>query len=352
MTTIRLIAVIALPGVLALCGCTHESRPAPPPDGPSPFPDLGIVCSNYPLVDGSTSTQPLGVFTACRVLDAGYEWALWNTEDIHRLYASEWFLFADPNYNGEKRELCDWINDAVRHRGTHAAYVNLIKQRAELILVAREPSADELSLAGRKGIRLDVQAIAHDAFVLLLNTDNPVTELTVEQIRNIYTGKIVNWNEVGGPDADIHPFQRNRNSGSQELMEQLVMDGRRMMRAPDMMVGTSMAEPFTMLDNDLYGIGYSVYFYQEHMAPKATVKACAINGVPPDKLTIKDGTYPFVTEVYAVILEGSPPDSAARRLRDWLLTPTGQTIIGQCGYVPVGETDPLTEADPQFMRIR
>ena len=108
--------------VLVAIGCRGQSRPDPPPDGPSPFPSIGIAPSNYPLVDGSTSTQPLGIFIACRILDAGYQWALWETEDSLRLSASEWFLFADPEYDGSKRELCDWINATVRHRGTHSAY--------------------------------------------------------------------------------------------------------------------------------------------------------------------------------------------------------------------------------------
>lgn len=338
--------------VLVAIGCRGQSRPDPPPDGPSPFPSIGIAPSNYPLVDGSTSTQPLGIFIACRILDAGYQWALWETEDSLRLSASEWFLFADPEYDGSKRELCDWINATVRHRGTHSAYVNFIKSRADLILVAREPSVDEEELANARQVTLDVRVVALDALVFLLNADNPVTQLTVDQIRDIYTGRIVNWTEVGGPDATIAPYQRNRNSGSQELMEKLVMKDLRMRQVPDMMVGTSMAEPFTMLDTDPHGIGYSVYFYHEHMASAAKVKACAINGILPEPCTLADGTYPFITNVYVVIREDLPTDSPARKLRDWLLAPTGQAIVSQCGYVPVGETDPEVQPEPIYMRSR
>jgi phosphate transport system substrate-binding protein len=352
MKFIRQASAFLILTMLTAFGCSGTSRPAPPPDGPSPFPDLGIACSNYPLVDGSTSTQPLGRFIACRILDAGYQWNPWNSDDTRRLYASEWSLFADSEYDGSKRELCDWINAIVQHRGTHSAYVNLIEGRADLILVAREPSLDESQIANDRQIALDVEAIALDAFVFLLNTANPVEQLTVDQIRDIYTGRIVNWMEVGGPDAEITPFQRNRNSGSQELMERLVMKDLQMIRAPDMMVGTSMAEPFTMLDKNPHGIGYTVYFYHEHMAPAARVKACAVNGVLPEPRTIADGTYPLVTRVYAAIRDDSPADSPARKLRDWLLSPTGQAIVGQCGYVPVGETDPEAQAEPSHMRFR
>jgi phosphate transport system substrate-binding protein len=209
-------------------------------------------------------------------------------------------------------------------------------------------------LAKRNQADLEVRPVALDAFVLLLNSENPVTQLSINEIRGIYSGRIANWNEIGngGPDAEIHPFQRNRNSGSQELMQNLVMKELQMMQVPDMMVGTSMAQPFTQLDEDPYGIGYTVYFYQEHMAPAARVKACAVNGVLPAPATIADGSYPLATEVYVVIRDDLPANSSARRLRDWLLSPAGQAIVKQCAYVAVGDTDPAVDADAGFSRHR
>jgi phosphate transport system substrate-binding protein len=90
----------------------------------------------------------------------------------------------------------------------------------------------------------------------------------------------------------------------------------------------------------------------EHMAPAARVKACAINGILPEPRTLADGTYPFITNVYVVILEDLTSDSPARKLRDWLLAPTGQAIVSQCGYIPVGDTDPEVKPEPIYMRPR
>ena len=95
------------------------------------------------------------------------------------------------------------IRNLVQVHGTSEAYINLINNRADLILVARSPSEDELIQAAKLGVQLDVRPVALDAFVFLLNGKNPVTDLTIEQIRDIYSGQIVNWREVGGPDA--HP---------------------------------------------------------------------------------------------------------------------------------------------------
>ena len=233
--------------------------------------------------------------------------------------------------------LYDRINKLIHYNGTHDAYVNLLSGRAELVLVARLPSEDELLLAEKRKGPLESRPVALDAFVFLLNPGNPVETLTIEQIRGIYSGRIVNWREVGGPDTAIRPYQRNRNSGSQELMQKLVMKGRAMIEAPDLLVEALMSSAFLTINGDVQGIDYSVYYYQEFMAPPGRAKACAIENVLPTSETIRSRRYPFVTEVYVVVRRDLPPEHPARRLRDWLLSPTGQRMVEQTGYVAVAE---------------
>ena len=71
------------------------------------------------------------------------------------------------------------------------------------------------------------------------------------------------------------------------------------------------------------------------MAPPGRTKACAVENVLPTSETIRSGQYPFVTEVYVVVRHDLPPKHPARRLRDWLLSPTGQSMVEQTGYVAV-----------------
>jgi ABC-type phosphate transport system substrate-binding protein len=87
---------------------------------------------------------------------------------------------------------------------------------------------------------------------------------------------IANRREAGGPDAAIRPYQRTRNSGSQELMQKLVMKERAMIKAPDLLVETLMSSSFLTIHKDVQGIGYTVYYYQEFMAPPGPIKACAV----------------------------------------------------------------------------
>ena len=99
-----------------------------------------------------------------------------------------------------------------------------------------------------------------------------------------------------------------------------------------------MSSPFLAIDQDRFGIGYSVYYYQEFMSPRTTtteVKACAVEGIEPTSDNIRSRTYPLVTDVFVVIRRDSPIEHPAKRLRDWLLEPVGQQLVEESGYVPV-----------------
>jgi phosphate transport system substrate-binding protein len=232
----------------------------------------------------------------------------------------------------------------------------LINGGTDIILVARRPSLDELMAASKAEEVLDVVPIALDAFVFLANSANPMASLSSEQIRAIYSGQVTDWAQVGGAPGPIRAFQRDRNSGSQELMEEMVMKGAAMVEAPDMLLET-MSGPINAIGTEIWGIGYSVYYYATVMLPDPKVKLLAINGVTPSADTIRDGSYPLTTEVYAVILRESPwaphigggrqgrPDrTSARILRDWLLTPAGQEVVVESGYVPLLVVNPSGQA--------
>jgi ABC-type phosphate transport system substrate-binding protein len=135
-------------------------------------------------------------------------------------------------------------------------------------------------------------------------------------------------------------------------MEKLVMKHRAMVKAPELLKETLMSSTFLALDDDVHGIGYSFYFYHEHMSPRQSIKACAVDGIAPTAESIARCQYPYVTEVYAVARRDLPREYPASRLRDWLLGPAGQKIVEECGYVPVGETtsSPSNSGLPGFSR--
>ncbi len=193
---------------MGLAACSSDPVPA--------------IAEDYPSVDGSTSAEPLQGAVFCEILDIDWEWYTRGLEAPRLIGPSDTAYDEDPR-------IFDFFRDHVSHNGTHSAYMNLISGQADLILVAREPSIDELEAAATAAVNLDVQPVALDAFVFLANDSGPVRDLPLETIRQIYSGSITTWDQAvaGAAPNEIVPFVRNRNSGSQELMEKLVMRARR-----------------------------------------------------------------------------------------------------------------------------
>lgn len=313
----KLLALLGILVVLSFSSCENQKG------GNPAIVDLdSLTINNYPKVDGSTSAHPLQVLIACKLLGVEYAWMPSWFDDTYRV----WPL------SDEKPEIAQFIFDSIVHNGTHSAYVNLIKGKADIIIVARAASEDETDLAGTVGVGLTSTPIALDAFVFIANINNPVNTLTIKEIQDIYTGRITLWNEVGGNNDTINPYQRNPNSGSQELMLSLVMKDLAMQQYPEMIL-MGMMGPINMISRDRNGLGYTVYFFEQFMAPNDSLKLLAVNGVLPEYQTLKSREYTYTTEVYAVVRDDLDRASKAYQLYQWLQTHTGQRVVIESGYI-------------------
>lgn len=326
---------------LAACSLANVPSEAEALTVPSDVESLrATIAQNYPAVDGSTSAHPLQRVLACNLLEIPCIWSSSSEAYVQRTIM--------PDVSQDITEQSKQAIMAIVHNGTHGSYMNLIEETADVILVARAPSEDELQAAVEQGVSLDVQVVALDAFVFLVNVENPVDDLTQDTLRDIYAGNISSWAELGidiisdsAAEEPIHAYQRNKNSGSQELMDDLVMRGTPMIDAPELL-RTSMLGPLNaiggnpwVIDGDVLGIGYSVYYYASFMFPHRHTKLIGIDGIQPTPENIASRTYPLTTEVYVVVREGMPQDSSAVIFRDWLLTEDGQAVIEESGYIPL-----------------
>ena len=301
--------------LVPVSACTQ----APTPESVQTPITLPLVSEEgFPRIDGSTSAAPLGAKILCAMMEM----------------PCEWVEFIDGN-RYLMPDLTSYSDDFPRfgHQGTHAAYINLIEGNTDLILVARSPSQEEIELAEFSGVTFDIKPIGLDAFVFMVNEDNPVHGLSIDEIQGIYTGEITNWQEVGGPPVSITPYQRDDQSGSQQLMNSMVMKGVPMVEAPDLVL-LKMIAPFYAISEDPQGIGYSVFYYEENMAPNEYIKLIAVDGVQPTLDSIKNREYPFTSEVYSVTRADSSPANLGVRLQEWLLTQEGQELVTQSGYAP------------------
>jgi len=294
----------------------------------------GLTLDNYPIVDGSTSTMPLNITIVCELL--GIEYGSYRNVDD-----DTWGIKPDLN----KRTL-QKFDEKIKSSQTHQSFINLIDRKADVILTARKMSPDEKAYADAAGVSLIEFPIALDAFVFLVNPYNPVKSLTIEQIQGIYTGKITHWKEVGGEMEEmmatamrygkINPYVRNANSGSQELMDELVMNGLDMMELPtasELLIHT-MAGVRNIVTDDVNAICYSVYYYMEYMTKMLSRLCIAVEGVAPNSMTLGNRTYPYVTEVYAVIRSDLSESSMAYKVYEFLQTTKGRAVIRKSGYLP------------------
>ncbi len=231
----------------------------------------------------------------------------------------------------------------VEYSNTIPGYEALIAKTKDLILVT-EPSKEILTKASAAGVVLDVAPFSKEGFVFLVNKDNPVDSLTMDQVKDIYSGKITNWKEVGGLDAPIIAYQRNENSGSQTIMENVFMKDRTLAKPPTAQLISTMEGLIDVIaefdENAQNGIGYSVYYYATKMHASDKVKILKIDGISPSQKTIMDNTYPSIVNYYMVTRKDDTPDFA-KRMMDYILSNDGQLLAKEVGLSPLKE---ITEA--------
>lgn len=227
--------------------------------------------------------------------------------------------------------------ESVLSGATDDAYRALMDGEADVVLASApsEAMAREMEDAG---FAFTAEPVALDALVFMVSADNPVSSLTSEQIRDIYSGKITNWSEVGGRNEDITAFQRSGASGSQTAMLDSVMEGAAMAQAPSMPVLDTMdvpAEALAAFDGSAGAIGYAFSYYAQNMGMAEGVKIISVDGIAPTGETIASGQYPFVITYCAAVADTAAEGSGERVLWEWLCSANGRKLLLGCGYVPV-----------------
>ena len=234
------------------------------------------------------------------------------------------------------------------HSQTYAALERIIPggdNPADLILAVKYYD-ETLEEAADRGADLVITPVAKEGFVFILHQDNPVDNLTQRQLRDIYSGRITNWKEVGGKDEEIVPYIRNWDSGSQTAMEDF-MGGRRIVGEEDNIISGMMFLLTQLQETGSPGIGYNIYSWSMALGlSRLGLKTAAVDGVHADNKTLSDGSYPLMVYTYSYYNKGNEKGKA---LTDWLLTDEGQKIIASAGYVGIfGEFS--TEEPPNFYK--
>ncbi len=242
-------------------------------------------------------------------------------------------VFPREVLEGEDYEI--YSNDYLRCTKTPEAYKNLAEGEVDVIFAAA-PSKEQTAYAKSLGVEFEMTPIGREAFVFFVNAQNPLEEITTEQIRGIYSGEITRWDELGVKGlGEIRAFQRSEGSGSQSTLEKL-MEGRQLMEAPkkdvvDMMSG--IIERTADYKNYRNAIGFSFRFYSMEMIQNDQIRLLRVDGISPVEENIENGTYPLASDFYAVIRTDASENT--RKLVEWIQGEQGQDIVKGTGYTPV-----------------
>ncbi|MBU1698917.1 MAG: phosphate ABC transporter substrate-binding protein [Candidatus Eisenbacteria bacterium] len=220
------------------------------------------------------------------------------------------------------------VQITVSESGSGNGAKSLINGTCEIADMSRFMKENEFAAAVEKGIMPVAHVVAMDGLPIIVHPSNPVSGLTVEQVRDIYVGKITNWNQVGGPDKKIVVVSRDTNSGTYETFENLVMNKEKMAESVEYVGSNGAARQ--RVQSTPSAIGYAGLGFVDQ-----TVKALDINGITPNQSTVSSGVYPIARPLY-MFTNGYPKlGSHIHAFVTLHLTKDGQEIIEAIGFIPV-----------------
>jgi phosphate transport system substrate-binding protein len=189
---------------------------------------------------------------------------------------------------------------------------------------------EEKQQAEAKGGKVEEHAVARDGVTVYVHESNPLSTISMEQLKGIYTGTTTNWKELGGPDKAIAVYSRENNSGTYVFFKEHVLGGADFVERAQTLPGTAAVVNAVMQDPN--GIGYGGIAYGEGIKHLGVIGA---DGAPvePTEETIRSGAYPLSRPLYWYLSATAPP--AAHELLAWVLSPEGQAHVKEVGYFPI-----------------
>jgi phosphate transport system substrate-binding protein len=173
--------------------------------------------------------------------------------------------------------------------------------------------------------------VAKDGLSVYVNDANPISELTMAQLKDIYTGKVTDWKDVGGTPGKIIPYSRENSSGTYVFFKEHVLQNADYTPRAQAMPGT--AAVVNAVARDKSSIGYGGAAYAKGIKVLKIKKEPTAAGILPSDATIHDGTYPLSRPLFFYL---RPKASAAiKAFTDWVLSPEGQAIVVKVGYFPI-----------------
>ena len=237
-------------------------------------------------------------------------------------------------YQGENPD----VRISVTGGGSGTGIAALINGTVGIANASRAISADELKQAEANGIKPVEFVIARDAIAVIVNPENPVSQLTLQQISDVYSGKINNWKELGGDDRPIVRLSRETNSGTHVYFLQNVLrlgdpKNKTFFSANTLLLPSSEGI-INELRSNPNAIGYDGLGYvPKDLKVIAIAQKAGMNYILPSIATVNDKTYPIARDLY--MYTAGNPTGATKAYLDWIVSAEAQKIVSDLGFVPI-----------------
>jgi len=219
--------------------------------------------------------------------------------------------------------------------GSGTGIAALINGTTDICSASREMKEKEITQAAEKGITAVENTVASDGIAVIVNPANPINELTQEQIAKIYTGAYTNWKQLGGPDQPIMVLSRESNSGTYVFFQEHVLKMKDYAAHTRLMPATSAI--VQSVGADIWAIGYVGLGYAVESEGKVKMLAVKADdtspAVIPSEQTVLSGQYSIARGLY--LYTNGTPEGQVKNFVDFCLSPEGQKIAVETGYVPV-----------------
>jgi phosphate transport system substrate-binding protein len=216
--------------------------------------------------------------------------------------------------------------------GSGTGIAALINGTTDVCMASRPMKDDEKrKLRDRFQTMGNEIAVAKDGLSIYLHESNPVRDLSLAQLRGLYTGQITNWKELGGRDAPVTLYSRENNSGTYVYFKDHVLLGRDYSPRCQTLPGT--AAVVNAVARDPNGIGYGGSAYGRGVREAGVKRDAGSPAVMPSAATVKDGSYPITRDLY--LYTRTRPSGPVKQFVDWVLSPDGQSLATKVGYFPV-----------------
>jgi len=173
--------------------------------------------------------------------------------------------------------------------------------------------------------------VARDGLAVYVNESSPLTEISIPDLKQIFTGKVTNWKQLGGPDANIIVYSRENSSGTYVLFKETVLLGADFTPRAQTMPGT--AAVVNAVSKEKFGIGYGGAAYAKGIKILKVKKDPTSAAINPEKKTVLDGSYPLARPLFFYLKAKAVGE--IKSFIDWVLSPEGQGIVEKVGYYPV-----------------